>query len=598
MTRDIGEKLGPKLIRMIRDTIIATKKGLGPHDQRIRRDALQEVIDRAGREAANLYRPIIEAALEAHGDDIHPLLLQHAEKMKSGEHQWESLLTNAAFMSVGLFSSAINNLLAKPIYEINRADPHLQADPTTMAQAAAAGLASFNDVVDAAGNLGYNQQAASLYYQLAFRIPDFTTLVQLYQRGLVGPDNLDRWLHRQGVPSELRPALIELSKTLVSPADAALAVLRGNMSQAEGESIAHKWGYSANDFAVMIGNTGEPPGVIDQLTMFRRGIIDQQTLEHGIRESRLRNEWIPALLKYRYSPMTTADAITALVQTHISESEARQIADQNGLEPSAFDVLVQTAGEPLSKEELTKLLRLGYITETELKQGIRESRIKDKYVDMATHLGEQIPPEGLIHQLYVNGALDQAQAVKYLHQFGYTGDIVKAILSSASKVKTSKPRQLTEGMLSELYLEQAISKTDFKTHLKELGYSDAESDLIIKVDDWRFARASRDAAVSHVRSVYVGHKISKQAASAQLDGLQIPADMRDRLIKTWDLERASQVRQLTPAQIVAAWKIDLMDTATALGYLVALGYNGNDAGILLEIANKGPLSPAQQAGGS
>jgi hypothetical protein len=589
MTREPGDRIIPKLIPLIRDTIVATKRALGPHDQRVRRDAMQEVIDRAGREAASLYRPIIEAALASHGDNIHPLLEQHAHKMKSGEHQWEALLANAGFTAVGLFGSAINNLLAVPIYEMNRSNPHLQADPQTMATAAVSGLASFNDVVDAAANLGYNHQAANLYYQLALRVPDFGTLVQLNQHGLIGNGELESWLHRSGVPSELRGPLMHLTRTLISPADAALAVLRGNMPHSDGVAVAQKWGYTADDFEVMIGNTGEPPGVMDMLAMLRRGIIDESRLKHGILQSRMRNEWVPFVEQMRYSPMTTADAIAASVQTHISEDKARQIASMNGLRPEDFQPLADTYGEPLSKQEVLRLHRMGKMTADEVRQALRESRLKNKYIEHALELGAVVPPITIVKSMLTSGAIDDTQARKYISELGYDDRVVTALLKDARKTKVQKQHDLSQSMLVGLYEEKHITGDQLIQRLQHLGYSQDESREIRTLVDDRIVAADRASAVSHVRALFLGHKITDADAQNKLHALLISADAVEKLITDWRLERVAVVRQLTPAQIIAAWKLDLIDAAQALGRLVNLGYSGPDAGLLLEIANKGPL---------
>jgi hypothetical protein len=597
MTREVGDKLLPKLIPILRDTIVSTKKDLASHERSVRKNATQDVIDAMGTEIADLFRPYMEQIITEAAGTVSPELLAHLKDAASGEHQAKAIGGLLMGPISGALGTLISNEIAPIVYKLVQANPNLDVDPGTAANMAAQGIVTYSNGETAAAQQGFNRDIWSALYQVAQSAPDPTTIWQLLNRGTLAFHEAQRWMHKNGYDPTVIQPIIDLRRQLLSPADLALAVLRQNISHDEGVTIAAENGIDAADFEVLIGNTGEPPGVIDMLTMFRRHIIDEPTLTKGILESRLRNEWIPAIIKYRYSPMSTADAVNAAVQNHLTDTEAASIADQNGLVPGAYDTLRLTAGEPLSLTELLRLWKRGDVSVDIVKQGMRESRLKDKYIDDALKLAIQIPPYFAIEAMLKTGVIPDSLATQWLTDDGYQADAIKAIISASHKAKTVKAKDLSEGMYSTLYLEQAISADDFRAGLKQLGYSQSESDLIIKLDDWRIALAQRNNAIGHVRSAYVGHKISKQDASNRLDALKIPSAMRDKVLADWDLERASAVRLLTPAQVAAAWKLTLITESEAFAYLGKLGYSGSDAILLLEIANKGPLTSAVTAGG-
>ncbi len=590
MTRDIGDKLAPKLVRLIADTVIATKKGLFPVEHKLRVKATQDIIDRAGREVAGLMQPHILQVLES--PDLSPETRAVLESAASGEHQWQALAGFAlSFTGAGAtISTVINNDLAPTLRSIIARSPGQIPDAATLATMVAKAVIPESNGRRNIAEAGFDDYWATQLIRLAETIPPPDNLFSLLNRGIIPEQQVHDLLARYGIPPSLIDAIAHLSDQLLAPADAALAVLRGNMSHAEGVKIAKENGVSAADFEVLIGNTGEPPGVMDLLSAFRRGFIDQAELTHGILQSRVRNEWIPTILKMRFQPMTTADAIDATVQNHLSEAEARHIAEQNGLEPSAFDPLRLTAGSPLSKVEMLRLHRMGKATVDEVKQALRESRLKDKYIDHALELTTQIPPLFTIRSMLSAGAITDAEAATLLHEDGYQEFVIKAVIKSSHKTKTAKARDLTEGMLSELYQEQAIPAQQFTDHLEHMGYSKAEAAEIREIDDWKIAKANRDNAISKVRAGYVGRKIPEHVASGELDALQVPSNMRDKLLADWDIEIQSTVHLLTGAQIVAAWYIQLFTTEQALAKLVHIGYSAADARTLLEIRNKGPLA--------
>jgi hypothetical protein len=261
----------------------------------------------------------------------------------------------------------------------------------------------------------------------------------------------------------------------------------------------------------------------------------------------------------------------------------------NGLRPEDFQPLADTYGEPLSKQEVLRLHRMGKMTADEVRQALRESRLKNKYIEHALELGAVVPPITIVKSMLTSGAIDDTQARKYISELGYDDRVVTALLKDARKTKVQKQHDLSQSMLVGLYEEKHITGDQLIQRLQHLGYSQDESREIRTLVDDRIVAADRASAVSHVRALFLGHKITDADAQNKLHALLISADAVEKLITDWRLERVAVVRQLTPAQIIAAWKLDLIDAAQALGRLVNLGYSGPDAGLLLEIANKGPL---------
>jgi len=550
---------------------------------------MQEIIDRMGEEMAEVSRPIMQRMLATQTlpDDMHEMLTKAA----SGKHQWQSTVLTVLGMTGA--TSALGTIISNEAYPVTRGliadNPHLVPAPPDLADLVARGLHDESDAQFNAAGQGFNADWFGAMIQATASYPGVSDIQELYRRGQLPRDEAIGLMVIQKVPLPLAELVLGLSSQLISPADAALAVLRGNMSLEDGNAIAAENGLDGDQFQVLIGNTGEPPGVMDMLAMNRRGIIDQQQLVRGILQSRLRDEWVPAIEAYGHSPMPTADAIDALVQNHLTDAEARAIADQNGLLPDQFDALVASAGEPLSKTEMLTLYKRKEVTADQVKQALRESRLKDKYVDQAMLLATTIPPLFEIKTMLTSGSITDALATTLLADDGYQPDVIKAILASAHKTKTVKVKTITEGMLSELYQERAITAVQFTTALVDMGYTKAEAAEIQQVDDWRIAKANRDAAISHIRSVYVGHKIDSALAQSQLDALLVPSDMRDKLMNDWAIEIQSAVKILTEAQIVDARFLGLIDTKTAVIKLMNLGYSGDDAGLLLEIKFKGPV---------
>jgi hypothetical protein len=679
----LGSKLGPKVIAAVTQSVIATKKGLMPTEHKLRVGAMQEIIDRAGHEIAELQRPMLAEILRAGGDKVNPIAREFLERTSSGRDQWQAIAGTLMGVSSGAISQLLSNYLADPIRALISELPSLAPDMGSITKLYTTGWLDLDTAQYNSRGQGYSDDWFDLLYRLSQSWPDIQSVLEFWRRGLIDWSDAQGFLTRIGVPTELFEYYEGIRQNVLSVSDAALGVLRTDLTLAQGRQIATANGYSDDDFNTLIDNTGEPLGLEQMLMAYRRGYITEDQLKLGIAQSRVRNEWTDTAIALRYSPASSADAIQAVVQGYLSESDARTVLDQNGVDPSAFDWLLKTAGEPLSRTEMAdlvnrglateddyklaleesrlkdsyinlsvnlikhpptqevavagyvqnylsedeandllgktgldsqyydlvkeiagiplsltevfRLYRYGEMTKDEVEQALRESRLKDKYIDVAFGLNVQYPSIYDVRLMLEEAAITEAMATEILQKEGYPDDLVKALVKTFAMSGSTTSKTVTEGMLSDLYLEGAIDQTEFISSLKSLGYSDANAQLILEVNEWKAELSARNSLISRTRTLYVSNKITEQEAQNRLTVALVPSGVIDRVMADWNAELELNVKELTAAQIVDAWKYALFNpddlptnTTAAVDRLVQLGYDSGDALLLLQITNKGP----------
>lgn len=767
----LGDKLGPRLMQLVVQAVIRARQALGPHEAKVLRAALQEIVNQAGEEVAELYRPFIAQVLADYEGSLHPLMAHHMARMSSGAHQWESLAGHLSGGASSALSSVLTNYLWPVTAGLNEAFPNTPPDVQTLAQAAAADILPIGAAQQAAHQWGYTTAAFDTWRLLAQSMPPADVLHQLLNRGLMSQEQAQYWLKRSAVPTQMLGQILALRRTLLSPADAALAVLRGNLPEADGQRIAAGSGIDPADFRVLVGNTGEPPGLMQLLEAYRRGFISQERLHEGIRQSRVRDEWagvvealryspvptadavdaalrghiswdraesvaaqngvepsefgvlkanagsplaleqllelwrrgeitqarveeglkfgrlrddwIPAALHLRYeplptadaidawlrghlsredaekivtengllprdvpaafgnagnplalmqlleayrrgfiseerfltgfresryrddwaatalqlrhSPMSTADAVEAAIQGHLSYENAERIAAENGLAPGQFSALYDTAGEPLSRTEVEQLWNRGLMSQARVEQALRESRLKDKYIGDALNLHTRLPQAREVIMGLEQGAVTSGQAAVFLADLGFGQDAISLLIQTGLNRATGKYREFTVSQVMTYYSDRLITQKQACQFLHELHYSDEHATMLLQLADFSREHKILTQAISAVRSHYLTGRIDDAAALGDLQILGVPADARDTYMLAWRTEKLAHPKQLTEAQIVKAAKNGLFVTDPVLtpaqrdganqaeGHrrLVALGYDDTDAGLLL-----------------
>lgn len=578
----IGTKLGPKLVHLISQTILATKVKLLDTEHRARVNSMQEIIDRAGREVADLYRPVWNDALAE--QDMPDVIREHMEKIVSGTHQWQAIAGAAlGYSGAGsALGTIISNFLAPGVRFAVAKDPQLTPSNETMASLAAKGVMPLSEVTDLAAGNGYSADIVDALVNASSAWPDVTTTLELLRRQIIGQGDAKTYLKRSGVPDHVIPQLLQLQNIVVSPADLADMVVRGIKTEQEGAAVALESGVQAPDFHDLTLLTGEPPGLQQLLEGYRRGFIDQATLVKGIRESRYRNEWIPLLEKLRYSPISVADAVNAVVQNHLTSAQGESIAQQNGLEPGQFAILQETAGEPLSRTEMEELYNRGLVTQEEVNQALRESRVKDKYINLAFQLHRRIIPVFTLERAVKAGAVDHATAVSIAMESGYTKRDAEIIVAGGASDKLLTYKNRVVASIETAYEDNTVSRADASQLIEGLGFEKSEADFILTAAEFRRSARVVSQVSTAVRSKYISRHISRTQASGDLDAIGIPAQQRDYMLSLWDIELDANTRHLTEAQVVKAVKLELISPDDGMTRLTAMGYAADDAALLIE----------------
>lgn len=461
----LGDKLGPRLVSLITQATVASRQALAPHEARVRQAATQAIIDKIGREAADLFQPFTAAALAS--DDLHPHVRRFVERTASGSHQAESVLGHALLGMVGgsVFSTVIGNELAPIAYGLVGLNPHLQPDPATVAELSAFGWYPEARAELAAREQGYNVGWFHALWNAAFSWPAIEQILALFNRGGISQNEATLWMEHAGIHPLARPQLLGLARVLTTPADAALAVVRNVITLGEGEAIAKQSGLHAPDFRLLEAITGEPLGLMQLLEAKRRGFIDDAMLRKGILESRVRNEWIPTAEKLAYAPIPTADAIDAWLRGHLGEAEARVIAEQNGIEPNQVAILEANAGSPPGDVQVLELLRRGKISEPQAVEMLRFGRLRDQFIPAIMGLKYSPLPAADAADAWLRGHIDTAQATAMMERAGLEPSDVPIALGNAGN-----PLGLMQ--LLEALRRGFIGRAEFVKGFRESRYRD------------------------------------------------------------------------------------------------------------------------------
>lgn len=373
----------------------------------------------------------------------------------------------------------------------------------------------------------------------------------------------------------------------LTPSEAAVAYLKGVLPFDVAANEAALGGVDGSRFRNMADFTGNPPGPQELLDRWRKGDIDDATLERGIRQGFIRDEWLPFYKRQFTLPLSTAEVVEGVVQNQIPYDVAQAVAKGNAVANDDFDALVRIAGNPPGPQEMLTMWRRGIIDQATMVQGLKESRLKDKYIPAFLQLYRARIPLRTITTLLNANAITEQQATNDLEALGYTAEDAAALIAAHKKAGGATHKQLSAAKVIDAYEARVIARDKAVADLGLAGYDPAVAGELLDLADAQAVAKLRAAAVTKIRAIYVAHRMTRAEASADLDKLLVPADQRDHMLDLWDLEQQANIRTLSEAELRLIAKATGPDGTTPLvpagwyvGRLVAMGYTHADASLL------------------
>jgi hypothetical protein len=513
--------------------------------------------------------------------------------------------------------ASLTPFLEAYLQRVNAAHPEMVLDPPTLADAVIRNYMSQADAAVEAAKSGLDADRFATMIPLHGDAPGPQQLVEAYLRGIIpgtgtgpGAASFEQGILEGRLGDKWIDMMRQLGQVVISPPDAASAVVRNFLDAQDGAAEAAKSGVDAALFDIYRHLAADAPGPQQLAEALRRQLIpetgtgpDAVSFDQGIAEGRLGNKWTEMIKGLSPIWPTPADALRATLNGQVTQAEGLALYEKLGGDPQFFQVMFDTEGNAPTPEEAVLMAMRGIIPwagtgpdATTYQQAFLEGPWRNKWADAFQQVAYPIPTEGEITEFLRYGIIDSPAAAKYLAARGITGDYAQNVLDYAEAVSTYDFRGLTMTSVMNALSASLISVPVATQILQSMHMSDTAISLLIGYAQVQKSLTQIQAAISHVGNLYTAHKITADTARASLGQLGLDSDTATEIMQVWDLEAAVTVTTLTAAQIADAWYYDIFDQDTAIGELTNIGYTPYDAWVYLSVKNKAPL-PGQPAQG-
>lgn len=284
-------------------------------------------------------------------------------------------------------------------------------------------------------------------------------------------------------------------------------------------------------------------------------------------------------------PLSVADAVDAALRNHLSVTDAKQAAAESGVPGQDFDTLLSNAGEPPALEMLLEAFRRGVIagegidaTVPSLVQGIRESRLNNKWIETILKLQWRLPDPGVVIEGWLRAQTTPEQAKAWLTQNGIPDDVQQLMLNAAG-------RPPSPGELSDMWHRGIIGEKGTGAAALTLEQGFYETDLKNKwLDPWIALQAYLPPPRTVTAMVREG-ALQDQEALDLFKKAGLDATLAGQYLAAAHAQKIAADKELTKSEILTMYENALMTAAQTTALLGSLGYNGDVAAALLAYAD-------------
>lgn len=135
-------------------------------------------------------------------------------------------------------------------------------------------------------------------------------------------------------------------------------------------------------------------------------------------------------------PLSPPELADMVVRGLVGQDWARDEARKSGMSPNLFDLLVHNTGQPPELIEMLMLWRRGKVSRDDVIRAVKQSRVKNEWIDTILQLGVQPPSPSDILRARLQGQVDEARAVELYGKLGGDPDYFQLMYDTEGAAPT------------------------------------------------------------------------------------------------------------------------------------------------------------------
>lgn len=460
-------------------------------------------LERFEREMAPFVGPLHEHLLA--NDELPPALRTLLTEAADPGHQIAGIIQT--FIVLASLPFTLGSLAAPWIQNVLNTEWSQHTDipltPSELAVATIKGHIAQDAAASAAGMSGLNAERFNLLVAATGNPPGPETLLAMYRRNIIDGARLFDGIAQSNLRTEWVPDLINFATGPPSAAAAILGVVQNHLDEASARTILKENGIDDSYYPWLYANAGRPPGPMEMLGAWNRGLIAQSTVEQAIRESDVKDKYIPVLLGLREHLLPQKTIVAGVHQGVIPDDVALTDLLKLGISAQNAGYLIAeghnnkvASHKTVSVSQIETAYQDGSITRAQAQAMLVALNYLAADADFILNLVDVKWQQSLhnatvsrVRALYVGHKIDRATAGTDLDAAGVSSAHRDLYLQQWDLVRATPTRTLTESQAATAYKRLIIGEAEFRSRLAALGYAADDVNVLVQLTPVKLTQA-------------------------------------------------------------------------------------------------------------
>jgi hypothetical protein len=599
--------LGQKIAETLRYALVSTLEAIGDTLASILDAGFTSLMEHAETELIELSRPGIDYLLSL--PNLPPETRQFLGDLRNPKHfAWAPVI--AALGVIGSIAGVIGVL--GPVsrageYKTDRFFHTGRLAPTQALEAVRRGGMRLDMALESIRDQGFDEESINAWKSLVQQYPDLSLLMQFKYRLGVPDSEIRDILIKNGFSDQDAQRILSVMPALPGISDIIMMAVK----EAFTPSIAERFG-QYEDFPEVFAEEAAKqglsrewamrywaahwslPSVQQGYEMLHRGVISQDDLELLLRAQDIMPYWRDKLVKTSYNPYTRVDIRRMYNSGVLTREEVKRAYLDGGYDEEHAEKLTQWTiaqateeDKALTKGEILDAYKKGILDKSAVTAQLAALGYTAQTIDYLVLMAEykrtvekKAPEKALaksdLVRAFLEGVLSESDLEASLRQLGYdeeeTALIVKLAQNESSSRKQSGNRDLAKSEIISAYERGYLKHDETATLLLSLGYDNEEVAFILGLSDWKQADKRVAEEIDIIHQGYINRLIDRLDVIDKLGKLNLPDTTSQRLLYTWDIERTRRMARPTLSQLQSFVKLGIIDLQTFADELAGLGY--------------------------
>lgn len=410
-------------------------------------------------------------------------------------------------------AQVIQALLAPAFTElqtaVNSVAPVTPLSPADAATAANRSFLTVDAATAEAALQGINATRFAVLRQLAGNAPAPEELAIALRRSIIPADGTgaDSTSFQQGIAEgnlldKWGPIIQQIARQVPSPADIVNAIVRNQVTEADGESLYALVGGDTDYLQLQVDINGRPPAPSELLEMAMRGVIpwsgtgpDVLSFQQGIFEGDSKDKWEPAYqILSQYWP-TVSESINLYRWGVIDQATAVQQMESRGLnaEQAAWWINYANANaindyRGLTEQSVLSMVSIGYMTDAQATTALQALHRGPEAIEQLLDYAHIIRAIQSVNQAITRvGALFTARKItattaqESLVRLGVQPVAVADIIQDWQTVAAINVKTLSESNIVDAFAYDVMDQATATQELINIGYSEYDAWVLLSV---------------------------------------------------------------------------------------------------------------------